>query len=129
MNDPVFAGFLERQFEQGMALAARSDLVDLIPLGPRPVQRYLALYRCKGLVRRGADVVEADRFEIGIHFPDDYLRRAPQPPEVLTLFSPPAAFHPNLRMPLVCPGWLRAGTTPTDQPQNKKTDKCNANNS
>jgi hypothetical protein len=113
MTDHILNGFLERQYEDGMALAERSDLLELVPLSPRPVQYYVARYGCKGLVRRGTDVVEADNFEIGFHFPSDYLRRA-HAGEVLTLFSPAAAFHPNLRMPLVCPGWLRPGTSLPD---------------
>jgi hypothetical protein len=109
MNDPVLNGFLDEQYAAGMALADRSDLLELEPVGPKPVQLYVAHFTAKGLVRRGGEVVEADRFDVGIHFGRNYLRWA-NPAEVLTLFAPADVWHPNLRLPFVCPGWLRAGT-------------------
>jgi len=109
VNDAVLSGFLDRQYEAGMALAERSDVLELEPLGPPPYRAYVARFRAKGLVRRGGDVVEADRFEVGIRFGRDYLRRA-DPPDVLTLLAPADAWHPNIRMPFLCPGHLRAGT-------------------
>ena len=35
-TDRVLGRFLERQLEEGTALAAASDLLDLAPLGPAP---------------------------------------------------------------------------------------------
>lgn len=110
MNDPILTSFLERQFEEGMALAAASDLVDLAPLGPDPPSRYVVRLRCHGLVRRGAEVVEADRFEFGINFPSDYLRRV-EAAEVLTWLGPVDAWQPAIRFPFLCPGHLAPGTS------------------
>lgn len=118
MRDPVYEAFLARQYEEGMALARASDLLELEPLDGSPPCRYLARFRCTGLVRprengsgmRGR-VVEADRFEVGIWFPSDYLRRA-DPWQVLTWLGPRQVFHPNIsdRMPLICVGRLQPGT-------------------
>jgi len=112
--DSVFQGFLKRQFEEGMALAAQSDLLDLIPQGSFPPDTYIAQYTCKGLVM-GSDgsVQEAVRFLVGIHFPADYLRRRCHPPEVILLLEPVNVWHPNVSMdnPFICPGLLQPGTT------------------
>jgi hypothetical protein len=50
--------------------------------------------------------VEAERFVVGIWFPDDYLRAA-DPFTVLTWLEPRAAFHPNIRAPFMCIGRSR----------------------
>jgi hypothetical protein len=114
MNDPILRSFLDRQLEAGLALAASSDLLELRPLGPTPVQRYLVRLRCKGLVRLGSGaVVEADRFEVGVRLPMDYLRRA-HPAEVLTWLHPFNVFHPNILAPLICVGPLAPGTSLVD---------------
>jgi hypothetical protein len=114
MTDHVLAGFLERQREDGLALAAQSDLVTLVPLPGTPTQRYLLQLRCKGLVRTSTgEIAEADRFLLGIWFPDDYLRRA-DPFRVLTWLGPSNAFHPNVRPPFACIGRLVARTPLVD---------------
>ena len=67
MTDKVLVAFLERQRDEGVALATASDRLDLTPLGPGPCQRYLADFHCTGLVRADdGDVVPADRFLFGI---------------------------------------------------------------
>jgi len=107
--------FLIRQREEGLELAASSDLLVLSPLvrpGDAPPQRYLASFRCRGLVRDGAGGVrEADRFDVGIWFPSDYLRHA-DPFRVLTWLGPRQVFHPNIsdRAPVICVGRLVPGT-------------------
>ena len=114
MIDTVFAGFLRSQREAGLALAAESDLFDLTPLGGELPQRYVAEFRCKGLVRRGpSEVVEADHFAVGIVFHDQYLRVA-DPFTVLTWLSPQEVFHPNIRAPFMCVGSLAPGTELVD---------------
>ncbi|MBK8060497.1 MAG: hypothetical protein IPK33_22180 [Gemmatimonadetes bacterium] len=115
MPDDILARFLRRQYEDGMALAAASDLLQLQPLDGDPTDRYVAEYFCRGLVRapeRG--VREHDRFRIGIWFPPDYLRRA-DPFQVLTWLGP-RVFHPNIseQLPVICVGRLRPGTGLTD---------------
>jgi hypothetical protein len=113
MNDRVFHGFLQRQFEEGMALAAESDLLDLTPLGspPSPPRRFIAHFRCTGLVRDdGGEARQANDFLVGIRFPDDYLRRC-NPFEVVTWLWPREIWHPNIAndKPLICLGRLTPG--------------------
>jgi hypothetical protein len=107
--DPVFKAFLKKQFEEGLMLAQNSDILTLKPMGPQPVQHFLACFSCKGLVRGpGLTVSEANKFVAGISFPDDYLRRA-QVPEVVTLLEPVNFHHPNGRFPFLCIGHLSPG--------------------
>jgi hypothetical protein len=114
MRDPVFEGFLEQQYSQGMELARSSDLLDLAPLDGTPPRAYVAAFHCKGLVEAASgQVVEADHFEVGIHFPSDYLRVV-HPPRLLTWLGPPNVFHPNIGPPFVCVGRLAPGTSLVD---------------
>lgn len=118
LHDKVFAAFLERQLEEGLALAEASDLVEILPLGPRPPRRYVTRYRCKGLVRSADGTIgEASHFEVGVRFPGDYLRRA-EPFQVLTWLRPACrdVWHPNIsdKVPLICIGRLAPGTSLTD---------------
>lgn len=110
MNDPVYTAFLACQQKEAMALAAASDLVDVFPVGLPPFQRYILRFKCRGLVRTENGVEEADRFDLGIYFPPDYIRHA-VPGEVITWFFPLNVFHPNIRPPFLCPGKLKSGTT------------------
>jgi hypothetical protein len=114
MHDVILESFLASQLEAGLALAGSSDLLDLVPLDAPPVRRYLVDLRCRGLVcdRSGA-VTEADHFQLGIRFPDDYLRHV-RPPEVVTLFGPQNTFHPNVAAPFMCLGRLVPGTSLVD---------------
>ncbi len=99
-----------------MALAAASDLVSLVTIGEGPPDRYVAEFRCRGLVR-GADteVVEADRFAVGIWFPATYLRWA-EPWQVLSWIGPRQVFHPNIsdQSTYICVGRLVPGTPLVD---------------
>ncbi len=116
MNDRVLQGFLQQQFAQGMALADKSDLLELFPMpnGGDPPDHYMVRFGCKGLVRTSGDeVVEAADFRLGIAFPADYLRRV-EPAEVLTWFDPPHVWHPNIRPPWICVGHIGPGTELVD---------------
>jgi hypothetical protein len=116
MNDPVLTAFLERQYRDAMALAAASDLLRLVPLGGDPPRKYLADFRCKGLVKApDGSIVEAERFVVGIWLPDDYLRTA-DPFTVLTWLEPRAIFHPNVSdvAPFLCVGHLAPATPLVD---------------
>lgn len=107
MNDPILAGFLKQQFTQGMALAEQSDLLQLLP---QSLDRYVAIFRCKGLVTDdGGDIVEGSEFHVGIWFPSNYCRHA-DPFQVLTWLYPPNVFHPNIRPPLICVGKIPPAT-------------------
>jgi len=116
MTDKVLAAFLARQFEEGMALAAASDLLDLVPVDGEARQRYLADFRCTGLVQTDAGaIVEEDRFLLGIWFPDQYLRAA-DPFAVLTWLEPQRVYHPNISQaaPFICIGRLAPATPLVD---------------
>jgi hypothetical protein len=116
MTDKILEGFLRRQLEEGMALAAASDLVDLTPADKGLPRRYVVEYRCKGLVRKSNgddEIVEADRFAVGIRFPSEYLRHA-EPAEVLTWLGPRNVWHPNIMAPVICVGRLTPGTPLVD---------------
>jgi hypothetical protein len=111
MTDRVLKAFLQRQVEEGLALAQDSDLLELIPFG-RPADRFLAIFSCRGLVEdRLGHVVEANRFEVGIGFPADYLRSA-DTFRVLTWLGPRSIWHPNIsnEVPAICVGHLAPGT-------------------
>ena len=116
MRDKILDTFLARQYDEGMALAAQSDLVDLMPIGPPPPQRYVARFRCTGLCR-SADgrIGETHLAEVGIFFPDDYLRRS-DPYQILAWLGPRNIWHPNIsdRAPIVCLGRLGPGTRLVD---------------
>lgn len=113
-KDKIFEAFLKRQFEEGMTLADASDLIDLVPLDGLPPQHYVAVFHCKGLVRsEQGGVTEADRFEVGLWFPNDYLRHA-EPFQVLTWLGPRPVFYPNISPPFICIGQLTPGTSLVD---------------
>jgi len=114
--DKIFDAFLWRQYEEGMALADASDLLDLVPFPGEPPEAYLATFHCKGLVRAArADITIAERFEVAIKFPADYLRRA-ESFEVLRWVGPREVFHPNIsdKAPVICIGKLVPGTSLVD---------------
>ena len=112
--DPVYRRFLERQLEEGLELAASSDLLTLHvpPMAPPNV---VAEFRCTGLIRDAdGEIREWSDFHVGIWFPSDYLRRA-DPFEMLRLFTP-HLWHPNVsrEAPFICVGRLTPGTTLVD---------------
>jgi len=109
-NDAIFAHFLERQVVEGLELAAQSDLLRLHVL-PQAPPHFVAEFFCKGLVRdQGGAIREHDRWDVGIWFPPDYMRRV-DPFDVLRIFTPDC-WHPNIsrELPLVCVGRLAPGT-------------------
>jgi hypothetical protein len=109
MVDRVFQAFLECEQAAALALAEASDIVSLVPLGTSPASRYLAEFRCKGLVHEGSEIRTCDRFVIGIAFPEDYCRR-PNAAALVSLLAPENVWHPNVRFPVICPGMMPAGT-------------------
>ena len=107
--DRIFESFLQHQYEEGTDLARSSDQLELIPLDGPPPQHYVAEFRCTGLVQApGGEIVEADRFAVGIWMPDDYLSEA-DPFKIVTFLGPAEAFHPQIRAPWICLGRLRPG--------------------
>ena len=113
-DDHIRQGFLEQQYVEGMALARLSDILNLVPLDEPPtVATYLAGFRCTGLVRRNGRIVEHGEHLVGIHFPDDYLRRF-DTARVLSWIEPQEPWHPNIRFPLICAGAMEPGTPLVD---------------
>jgi hypothetical protein len=115
MADRILEAFLARQRVAGEALAAESDLLDVEPMGS-PADRYLVELRCRGLIESApGDVVEADRFQVGVWFPPTYLRMA-NPFQVLTWLGPRNIWHPNISAmgPWICIGRLAPGTELVD---------------
>jgi len=112
--DAIYESFMARQLEEGMALASASDILRL-HVSPKAPPHFVAEYHCKGLVRDASGTVhETDRFDLGVWFPPDYLRRA-DPFQMLRLFTP-GVFHPNVseELPVICIGRLTAGTSLVD---------------
>jgi hypothetical protein len=114
MIDPVFKNFLETQHREASALAAVSDILQLDTEPANPPQKYVARFKCRGLVRtvRGA-IEEATQFDVGIWLPDNYLRAA-DAKQVVTLLRPWSIWHPNINGPFICPGHLTGGTALVD---------------
>ncbi|HEY7448377.1 MAG TPA: hypothetical protein VH702_09520 [Vicinamibacterales bacterium] len=111
MTDRIFNAFLKQQQKEAMSLAEASDLIRLFPMG-EPPNRYVLQFHCKGLVQEeNLEVVEANRFEIGIWLPADYLRTA-DPFRVITWLGPRNIWHPNISTsrPLMCVGLITPGT-------------------
>ncbi|UCH83228.1 MAG: hypothetical protein JSW50_12295 [Candidatus Latescibacterota bacterium] len=113
MKDLILTSFLEQQEIEAMELDRDSDIVHIEPIGPRPTQKYLVEYRCKGLVRTRKGVEEAKKFCVGFYFPPDYLHRVVGY-EVVTLLWPAGCWHSNVRFPYICPGRLAPGTPLVD---------------
>jgi ubiquitin-protein ligase len=113
-TDPIYQRFMESQFAEGMALADASDILRLhVP--PMAPPHFVAEYQCKGLVRTAqGEISEATGFQVGIWFPQDYLRRA-DGFEMLRVFTP-RIWHPNVSadLPLICIGHLTPGTSLVD---------------
>lgn len=111
--DKILELYLGKQEEEGLGLAAASDVLELLPLrcGNAPPQHYIAKFNCHGFVEVGGQISKCDRFDVGIFFPDHYLREA-HGFETLTWLYPMNFFHPNVRPPFVCVGerFLRPGT-------------------
>ncbi len=114
MTDKVFEYFLRRQFDEGKALAAASDIVRLVPVDGAPPNRYLVAFQCEGLVRwRDGEVRQAREFHAGIYFAPDYLRTV-RPGEVVTMLFPDDIWHPNILGPAICLGGIAPGMSIVD---------------
>jgi hypothetical protein len=112
--DPILRAFLERQAQEGRALAEASDILSLerLPTG----QHFVAHYACRGLVKGQDDVVrEWNSFEVGFFFGANYLRTV-SPFEVVTLFGPLNTYHPNVAFgaPFICMGRIVPGMSLVD---------------
>lgn len=114
-RDPILSAFLSRQLDEGMALAAASDRLELHVGRGDPPDRFLARFRCRGLVRtRTGEIVEHDDWQVGIWFPPEYLTGPVEPFEVVSWLWPVTVFHPNIRAPFICVGRVNPGTPLVD---------------
>ena len=112
MTDKVLSSFLERQYAEAMALAAKSSILRLLPGPGVPPQQYIAEFHCNGLAQNpDRSIGECGLFAVGIFFPYDYLRRA-STFEVLAWLGPASVFHPNINgeRKVICIGALAPGT-------------------
>ncbi len=102
-SDEVLGSFLECQCQEGASLARQSDLLDLLPVDGMRSSRYIAEFRCRGLIENDAgEIVDFDRFAVGIWLPEDYLRRVDLTQVVTYLGPAPRVWHPNIRGPFMC---------------------------
>lgn len=114
-RDPVFEKFLERQLQLGMQLAHESDLLDLFPAQEDLPSKYLAHFKCRGLVwTKDQEAVEVDSFLVHIRFPRTYLQIPNQ--RVVNWVRPREIWHPNIFGPAghICLGNFGPGT-PLDE--------------
>jgi hypothetical protein len=121
--DKIHKSFLNRQLEEGLELAAASDIVDLLPLDGPPPQHYIADFHCRGLVRtESGEIRQWNHFAVGIYFPADYLRWV-DPYATLRWLGPPTrehpttfVWHPNIsvKAPIICVGRISPGMPLTD---------------
>lgn len=110
--DRIAAAFFAHQCAAGLALAADSDVLELTPIGPPPVQRYLAHFDCATLVRQDdGTVAEARGFVVGLSLPSHYLDHV-HPMEVASWLHPVACepVLPHVAPPLICLGHIAPGT-------------------
>jgi hypothetical protein len=109
--DKVFESWLQRQYADGLALAAASDILTLVPEpGPCPPRRFVAQFKSPTMVREGSAVNRAEGFAVLVQFPPDYLRLAADAAQIVNLLAPANAFHPNVAPPFICIGHVAPGT-------------------
>jgi hypothetical protein len=109
--DSIRKSWLSRQLEEGMRLAAASDVFTLHPGPGSPPQEYLARFDCPTMVEMQGAITPHTGFEVLIRFPLDYLRSVPNPAAVVALLSPQNAYHPNVAPPFICVGDIAPGTS------------------
>ncbi len=110
MTDVIFRAFLEHQYREAMALAEASDILELMPLGPAPVQGYVARFHCTSVTKAATGpIVETNRVDVALTLFDDYLRAA-DPYSLLTVLDPSTLYGPHVRPPFICIGDVTPGT-------------------
>jgi hypothetical protein len=109
--DLIRQSWLERQYEDGINLAAASDVLTLCPGPDAPPSEYLARFDCPTMVWERGVATQQMGFDVLIRFPADYLRSVPNPAFVVALLSPQNAYHPNIAPPFMCVGRIAPGTS------------------
>src|ERR1700730_3600022 len=109
--DLIRKSWLKWQLEEGMKLAAASDVLTLLPGDETPPHEYLARFDCPTMVREQGAIKPHTGFDVLFRFPPDYLRSLHSPVAVVALLSPQNAWHPNVAPPFMCVGKLAPGTS------------------
>lgn len=115
MSDRVFSSFLEHTFGEAKALAAGSDVLTIIPVLPWPPATYCCVFAVRYLRRPPSGIVEVapGPVEVGLHFPQDYLRSSdPRLGLKVAAMLTEDFFHPNVRDSAICLGSAFAPGTP-----------------
>jgi len=113
-SDPILTSFLQVQQAEGMALARRSDVFELLPAPGEPASKYVAMFHGAWLARDPhGRIVEVPLAVFGISFPQDYLR-CTDVGMIATVLEPHHLWHPNVSGPFVCLGHLVPGTPLVD---------------
>ena len=117
MTDSIMKQFLEDQQQRGTALAADSDVLELVAIQDEqhaPPQRYIAKYNCKSVLCEDGQIhVAESEFHVGISFGENHLRQV-DPLRLVTWLGPGNIVHPNVRPPMLCVGRLHSGITLVD---------------
>ena len=109
MIDSIFTAWLETQYQESMAFAARSSVLSLAPVAGTPPCKYIAKFDCDGLSKTNEGIAVCDRHLVGIFFPEHYLRTSCGPGEVLTWLEPHTEYHTNINPPFCCCGHIAPG--------------------
>src|SRR5438105_1146763 len=113
--DVVYDTWLARQYEEGLALSADSDVLELQALPDRfPPRRYRAHFGSPTMICNAGRITQAEGFVVLIQFPDNYLRATLDTARIVALWSPPNVFHPNVAWPFICTGNIHPGTSLRD---------------
>lgn len=108
--DRIFHSWLERQLADGMALAASSDRLLLLPENETPPRSYIARFDCQTMIHDGSEAKPWRGCDVLLRFPMDYLRVVGDPGRIVSLLSPRNLYHPNVRPPFMCIGRIAPGT-------------------
>jgi len=109
MTDSIRTSWLHTQYIEAMNFANQCDVLRLAPIEGSPPYKYIAEFRCDGLVQADNEISVSDRHLVGILFPEHYLRSSCHPGQVLTWLEPTTEFHPNIRAPFCCVGHIAPG--------------------
>ena len=107
--DRVYEAFIEGQTCAAQTLNQASDIVCITTKKLNWGHLYRVKFLCKGLVNDGREIREHNQFELGVHFPEHYLRRC-KPAEIVCWFGPANIWHPNIKPPFLCLGRVAPGT-------------------
>jgi len=84
---------------------------------PGPPDFYAVRFDCRSVLRneQGEYAAAEAKCDLAIRFPNDYLRRKPDPGEIVCWLGPENIVHPNVRAPTgICIGRMAAGTELVD---------------